>query len=110
MLTLIQDVQWWISAIALPLISGMFWLFWREHTNTQTTFKTLQSLIELRSSQLRESLSAFQLEVAKIYAQSSDLKELEGRLTSHLLRIEAKLDTTALKTEALKAHNNRRNP
>ena len=47
----------------------------------------------------------FRLEVAKSYAQASDVKELEGRLTSHLLRIEAKLDTTALKTEALKARN-----
>ncbi|MEZ5919268.1 MAG: hypothetical protein R3D66_04995 [Alphaproteobacteria bacterium] len=30
-------------------------------------------------------------------ASHSDLRELEGRLTSHLLRIEAKLDSTALK-------------
>jgi hypothetical protein len=31
------------------------------------------------------------------------MKDLETRIVSHLLRIESKLDRTALKTEALKA-------
>ncbi|MCM2344882.1 MAG: hypothetical protein NDJ24_10020, partial [Alphaproteobacteria bacterium] len=58
-------------------------------------------VMESRHAQLREALSAFKLEVAKSYASVSDMRDLEGRLVSHLLRIEAKLDTTALKTEAL---------
>lgn len=58
-------------------------------------------MVESRNAQLREALSAFKLEVAKSYASVSDLRDLETRLVSHLLRIEAKLDTTALKTEGL---------
>ena len=51
----------------------------------------------------RDALAAFKLEVAKSYASISDMRELEDRLVAHLLRIEAKLDTTAMKTEALRA-------
>jgi hypothetical protein len=52
---------------------------------------------------MREGLSAFKLEVAKSYASIADMKELEARLVGHLLRIEEKLDKTALKAEALHA-------
>ena len=41
---------------------------------------------------LRESLAAYKLEVAKSYASIPYLKEVERQLTSHLVRIENKLD------------------
>ena len=43
-------------------------------------------------SYLREALGAFRLEVAKSYASIPYLKEVERRLTEHLVRIENKLD------------------
>jgi len=45
----------------------------------------------------------FKLEVAKTYASIMEMKDVEGRIVTHLLRIESKLDKTALKTEALSA-------
>ena len=60
-------------------------------------------MVDARHAQLREALSAFKLEAAKTYASTGELRELESRLVSHLLRIESKLDTTAMKTEALRA-------
>lgn len=60
-------------------------------------------MLEHRSDQLRDALSGFKLEVAKTYASQTDLRALESRLVEHLLRIESKLDATALKAEALKA-------
>ncbi|MCD8494062.1 MAG: hypothetical protein LRY39_01340 [Alphaproteobacteria bacterium] len=63
----------------------------------------MQTLLERRTEQLRDALNAFKLEVAKTYASQNDLRQVELRIVDHLLRIEAKLDTTALKAEALKA-------
>ncbi|HYI71659.1 MAG TPA: hypothetical protein VEX87_18010 [Skermanella sp.] len=45
---------------------------------------------------MRESLSAYKLEVAKTYVSVGYLKDIERRLTDHLLRIDAKLDGAAL--------------
>ena len=73
------DVNWWITVIEIPVITCLFWLIWRT----------------------REDLADHKVKVAEDYAETSDVKILEHRLTSHLLRIEAKLDVTALKTERI---------
>jgi hypothetical protein len=39
----------------------------------------------------------------RLLGAGSDLRALESRLVAHLLRIESKLDSTALKAEALGA-------
>ena len=88
--------------IDLPALGGLFWLIWRTRHENADEIDHLRDVVESRNAQLREALSAFKLEVAKSYASVSDLRDLETRLVAHLLRIEAKLDSTALKTEALK--------
>lgn len=93
---------WWITAIELPALGGLFWLIWRTRHDNAQEIDHLRDVVESRHAQLREALSGFKLEVAKSYASVSDMRELEGRLVSHLLRIEAKLDSTAMKAEALK--------
>jgi hypothetical protein len=92
---------WWITAVDLPALSTLFWLSLRNRKETQEAVDRLQDTLDIRSSQLREALSSFKLEVAKSYASVTDMKDLENRIVSHLVRIEAKLDQTALKTEAL---------
>ncbi|MGB4057465.1 MAG: hypothetical protein WBK77_05225 [Alphaproteobacteria bacterium] len=98
-----SDLSWWITAFDLPAMAGLFWLIWHTRRDSEAANDDLHALLEQRSTQLREALNAFKLEVAKTYASHNDLREVETRLTSHLLRIEAKLDTTALKAEALNA-------
>ena len=93
---------WWITAIELPALGGLFWLIWRTRHDNAQEIDHLRDVVESRHAQLREALYGFKLEVAKSYASVSDMRELEGRLVSHLLRIEAKLDSTAMKAEALK--------
>lgn len=95
--------SWWVTAVELPVLSGLFWLIWRGKREAEISIRHLRDVVESRNSQMREALAAFKLEVAKSYASISDMKEIEGRLVAHLLRIEAKLDTTAMKTEALHA-------
>ncbi|HEY0901613.1 MAG TPA: hypothetical protein VGD95_05770 [Micavibrio sp.] len=94
---------WWVTVIELPALGGLFWMIWRTRHDNAGEIDHLRDVVESRHAQLREALSGFKLEVAKFYASVTDMRELEARLVSHLLRIEAKLDSTALKTEALKS-------
>ncbi|MCK6417835.1 MAG: hypothetical protein L6Q57_02710 [Alphaproteobacteria bacterium] len=98
-----NDLVWWITAIEVPVLAGLFGLIWHVRQDSETACDDLQTQMERRCEQLREALSAFKLEVAKTYASQTDLRDLEGRLVSHLLRIESKLDATALKAEAARA-------
>jgi hypothetical protein len=98
-----SGLVWWITVIDLPILSALFWLNYKTRSDAEDAIDKLYETLEIRSSQLREALSAFKLEVAKSYASVTDMRELEMRIVSHLLRIEDKLDRTALKTESLKA-------
>ncbi|MCB1682187.1 MAG: hypothetical protein H6858_01820 [Rhodospirillales bacterium] len=106
--SLTQDWVWWITVIDLPALAGLFWMIWRTREQSEAAISHLHQRLDHRSEQLREALHAFKLEVAKTYASQGDLRALEKRLVEHLLRIEAKLDATALKAENLLGaqHNN----
>ena len=97
------DLMWWLTAIDLPTLTGLFWLIWRTRRDHDAALLRLRDLTDTRHAQLREALAAFKLEAAKSYASIADMKEIETRLVRHLLRIETKLDATAMKTEALHA-------
>lgn len=92
---------WWITMFDLPALGGLLGLVIKTRHDQDKTIKHLKDVVEARHSQMREALAAFKLEAAKNYASITDMRELEGRLVSHLLRIEEKLDRTTLKTEAL---------
>ena len=98
-----HDLVWWITVFDLPAMAGLFGFIWRTRQICDEAIDELQVTLDHRSDQLRDALNAFKLEVAKNYASHKDLRALETRLVEHLLRIEAKLDKTALKAEALKA-------
>jgi hypothetical protein len=76
-----MDWMWWITAIELPALGGLFWLLQAHRTAVERELKAL-----------RDDLVAFKLHVATGYASIVYLKDVESRLTAHLLKIEAKLD------------------
>ncbi len=98
-----NTVIWWITVVELPVFSALFWFILKNKQDNDAAIDALQDMLERRTSQMREGLMAFKLEVAKSYASVGDVKDLENRIVAHLLRIESKLDRTALKTEALHA-------
>ncbi len=98
-----QDLVWWITVIDLPAMAGLLGFIWRTRQNFEHHIDDLKIVLDHRCDQLREGLNAFKLEVAKHYASQKDLRGVETRLVEHLLRIESKLDQTALKAEALQA-------
>jgi hypothetical protein len=75
------NLMWWITAVELPALAGLFWLIWRARRE-----------LEAAVDGLREGLAAYKLEVAKSYASIAYLNDVERRLTNHLVRIENKLD------------------
>ncbi|MAI62559.1 MAG: hypothetical protein CBB87_08800 [Micavibrio sp. TMED27] len=98
-----KGLIWWITVVDLPAMTALLGLIWRTRQEAIKARDHLQSQLDHRSEQFKEALHSFKLEVAKSYASHSDLRELETRLVQHLLRIEAKLDKTALKAEAISA-------
>lgn len=103
MTLLSQDLVWWITMVDLPAMAGLLGFIWRTRQSFESRMTDVHVTLDHRSDQLRDALNAFKLEVAKHYASQRDLRGVETRLVEHLLRIENKLDTTALKAEALKA-------
>ena len=77
----------------MPVLAGLFWLIWRTRRDLEDAVDDSRHETETGFGYLRESLSAYKLEVAKSYASIPYLKEVERRLTSHLVRIENKLDS-----------------
>jgi len=75
------NLAWWATAVELPALAGLFWLMLRGRAE-----------LEAEADRLREDLSAFKLDVSRSYASTAALKDVERRLTEHLVRIEAKLD------------------
>lgn len=86
------DLIWWITVVELPALAGLFWLIWRSRRESDTALDDTRHEFETSLVFVRESLSAFKLDVAKNYASISYLKEVERRLTDHLVRIEEKID------------------
>ena len=96
-----QDLIWWITVVDLPAMVGLLLMIWRVRGETDKAIDEVHITLDRRCEQLREALHGFKLEVAKNYASQNDLRLLEARLVEHLLRIEAKLDKTALKAASL---------
>jgi hypothetical protein len=89
------DVIWWITAVEIPAVASLFWLQWRMRSELLGRMEQLRSREETDTSDLRDALAAFKLDVARNYVSIPYLKDVEKRLTGHLLRIEAKLDMPA---------------
>jgi len=86
------DVAWWITAVELPAMAGLFWLIVRLRRDAEEAMEALRARAETAQAQVRESLAAYKLEVAKTYVSFATLRDVEKRLTDHLLRIEHKLE------------------
>lgn len=84
--------------VLLTLLALM--LFWLgvmvRHGHRQFTarIEDLGQRLDAGLAQSREGLAAYKLEVAKSYASVGLIKDVERRLTEHLVRIEAKLGAT----------------
>lgn len=86
------NIIWWITAVELPALAGLFWLLLQLRRDAEDGLEESRHEMEIQVARVREGLAAYKLEVAKSYASLSLLRDVETRLTDHLLRIEDKLD------------------
>jgi hypothetical protein len=86
------DALWWVTVVELPALSALFWLIWRARLDAEAAVERVRRAAEAGLSDMRDGLAAYKLEVAKTYVSVGYLKDVERRLTDHLLRIDAKLE------------------
>jgi transposase len=86
------DVIWWITAVELPVISGLFWMITRHRHDAEQALEAVRQRAETAQAQVRDALANYKVEVARSYVATDTLKTVEQRLTDHLLRIETKVE------------------
>jgi hypothetical protein len=86
------DAVWWVTAVELPVLGGLFWLISRARLDAEAAVEQVRRAAEAGLADIREALAAYKLEVAKTYVSVDYLKDVERRLTDHLLRIDARLE------------------
>jgi HAMP domain-containing protein len=91
------DLAWWITVVEIPFLAGLCVFIWRQRQEIFGKIDRLKQQIDQNDLADRAALAAFKLEVAKYYASVTEMKDLERRLTAHLVRIEEKLDQVALR-------------
>lgn len=89
------DLIWWITAVELPALGGLFWLAWRNRRDMDIALDVLRRQADAGLGALRDGFAAYKLEVATSYVSIPYLREVEARLTDRLVRIETKLDRSA---------------
>ncbi len=91
-LPLAVDFAWWLTAVELPALAGLFWQQQRQRDQTERALDQMTRDSHAAIQATRAALADYKLEVAQSYASLGALKDVETRLTEHLIRIEAKLD------------------
>ena len=81
-----------VAASDASSFGAIAWLFWKRHQDQERMLDRLRQACLDETRDLRHALAEFKLEVARGYASIGYIKDVENRLTAHLLRIEAKLD------------------
>ena len=81
-----------VAASDASSFGAIAWLFWKRHQDHERMLDRLREACLDETRELRQALAEFKLEVARGYASIGYIKDVENRLTAHLLRIEAKLD------------------
>ncbi len=85
------NLSWWISVVEIPLFMGGFWILKNNIYLLENYIKDIEAKSKKDVVNLIESLASFRVDVAVNYASISCLKDVENRLTAHLLRIEEKI-------------------
>ena len=85
------NLSWWISVVEIPLFVGGFWFLKNSIFLLENYLKEVEEKSKKDVISLIENLASFRVDVAVNYASISCLKDVENRLTAHLLRIEEKI-------------------
>ena len=86
------EPTWWIAVIEVPVVVALF----RMLHGLRQDFQTRIERGDMRDSEAvgrtRDELAEFKLEVARAYVPLSLIRDVDQRLSQHLLRIESRLE------------------
>lgn len=82
---------WWVTAVELPAFGCLFWMIHHSRREGERALLKVYSEVQGNLSMVLDNLAQSKLEVARLYATIGDLKEVEKRLTDHLLRLDARI-------------------
>ncbi len=85
------DLSWWISVVEIPVFAGMFWIVRNNMHFLESRIKENEEKAKKEMISMIENISSLRVDVAMHYPSMSYLKDVENRLTAHLLRIEEKI-------------------
>jgi hypothetical protein len=93
------DPQWIAAAVETPFMAVLAWMLHslrRSIAQNETPPPEREAADHAQQQaaleRTRDDLAAFKLEVARTYVPLSLIRDVDGRLTAHLIRIEQKLD------------------
>jgi hypothetical protein len=81
-----------VEILALAILALAIW---HNKRVSAEAVEAVDDRLDRSLAQSREALASYKLEVAKSYATVGLIKDVERRLTEHLIRIEAKLSQQA---------------
>ena len=85
------SLVWWITAVEIPVFGCLFWIVHHGRREAERALLKVYSEIQGNLNMVLENLAHSKLEVARLYATVADLKDVEKRLTDHLLRLDGRL-------------------
>lgn len=89
---MITEMTTWVAMVELPIFVTLFRMMSKGRKEMDNDLMVAKNNQENNLASLRAALADFKLHVAQNYVSVNYLKDVETRLTNHLLRIEKKLD------------------
>ena len=86
------DPQWLFTAVEAPVVGALFWMIHGLRRELHARIERGDARDSDALIRTREDLAQFKLEVARTYVPLSLIRDLDRRLSDHLLRIEEKLE------------------
>ncbi len=86
------EATWWITAVEAPIVAALFWMV---HGLRKDLLERIDRSDQRESdvvTRTRDELANFKLEVARTYVPLSLIRDVDRRLSQHLLRIEEKIE------------------
>lgn len=92
MLSFDPGFLWWIMIVEAPMVISLYWLLHTIKRDLDRPGGRGDTSLSDALSRTRDELAGFKLEVARTYVPLSLIRDVDRRLTEHLLRIEEKLE------------------
>ena len=98
------EPTWWITAIEAPIVAALFHMLHGLRRDMQERIERSDQRESEVVTRTRDELAEFKLEVARAYVPLSLIRDVDQRLSQHLLRIESKLEEVRRCTQVPARH------